>query len=107
LWKATLVEIEGADHSFKAGKKTLCHCWSMKQRSGWRKYLKVIISPDYQFDKIKKEANGMYETTAPVDLNQWITMRIKVKGQVFLNPLLLLSLTGDAYDNLLFQTRLF
>lgn len=37
--------------------------------------------PDYKFDKLRKEANGKYETTAPVDINEWITMRIEVKGQ--------------------------
>ena len=30
---------------------------------------------------LRKEADGKYETTAPVDLNEWITMRIEVKGQ--------------------------
>ena len=37
--------------------------------------------PDYKFDRLRKEAEGMYETTAPVDINEWITMRIEVKGQ--------------------------
>jgi hypothetical protein len=33
--------------------------------------------PDYKFDRLGKEAEGMYETTAPVDVNEWITMRIR------------------------------
>lgn len=37
--------------------------------------------PDYKFDRLRKEADGKYETTAPVDINEWITMRIEVKGQ--------------------------
>jgi hypothetical protein len=37
--------------------------------------------PDYKFEKLRNEAPGMYETTAPVDINEWITMRIEVKGQ--------------------------
>ena len=37
--------------------------------------------PDYKFDRLRKEAEGMYETTAPVDINEWITMRIEVKGE--------------------------
>jgi hypothetical protein len=37
--------------------------------------------PDYKFDRLRKEAEGMYETTAPVDINEWITMRIEVNGQ--------------------------
>jgi len=37
--------------------------------------------PDYKFDRLRKEAEGMYETTTPVDINEWITMRIEVNGQ--------------------------
>jgi hypothetical protein len=44
--------------------------------------------PDHKFEKLRKEAPGMYETTAPVALNEWITMRIEVNGekaQMFIN----------------------
>jgi len=37
--------------------------------------------PDYKFDRLRKEAEGMYETTAPVDINEWITMRIEMNGE--------------------------
>lgn len=37
--------------------------------------------PDYKFDRLRKEAEGMYETTAPIDINEWITMRIEVNGE--------------------------
>ena len=37
--------------------------------------------PNYKFDKLRKESEGMYETTAPVNINEWITMRIEVQGQ--------------------------
>jgi len=37
--------------------------------------------PNFKFDKLRKEAEGMYETTAPVNINEWITMRIEVKGE--------------------------
>ncbi len=37
--------------------------------------------PDYKFDRLRKEADGKYETTAPVDINEWITMRIEVNGE--------------------------
>ena len=37
--------------------------------------------PDYKFDKLRKEAMGKYETAAPVDLNEWITMRLEVNGE--------------------------
>ena len=37
--------------------------------------------PDYKFDRLRKESPGMYETTAPVDINEWITMRIEVNGR--------------------------
>lgn len=45
------------------------------------KTVQYYAYPDYKFDKLRKEADGKYETTAPVDLNEWITMRIEVKGQ--------------------------
>ncbi|WP_312905855.1 MULTISPECIES: hypothetical protein [Sphingobacterium] len=37
--------------------------------------------PDYKFEKLKKQADGKYETAAPVDINEWITMRIEVQGE--------------------------
>ncbi|QLH31826.1 MAG: DUF1080 domain-containing protein [Cyclobacteriaceae bacterium] len=37
--------------------------------------------PDFKFDRLRKESPGMYETTAPVDINEWITMRIEVAGE--------------------------
>lgn len=36
--------------------------------------------PDYKFDRLRKEADGKYETTAPVDINEWISVRIEVDG---------------------------
>ncbi|MES2850244.1 MAG: family 16 glycoside hydrolase [Bacteroidota bacterium] len=44
--------------------------------------------PNYKFDRLRKEAEGKYETTAPVALNEWITMRIEVigeKAEMFIN----------------------
>jgi hypothetical protein len=37
--------------------------------------------PEFKFDKLRKEAPGMYETTAPVNINEWITMRMEVSGE--------------------------
>ena len=37
--------------------------------------------PDYKFDRLRKESPGMYETTAPVNIEEWITMRIEVRGE--------------------------
>ena len=37
--------------------------------------------PDYKFERLRKEFAGVYETTAPVDINEWITMRIEVNGE--------------------------
>ena len=37
--------------------------------------------PDYKFDHLRKESPGMYETTAPVNIEEWITMRIEVSGE--------------------------
>ncbi|HMK19604.1 MAG TPA: family 16 glycoside hydrolase [Chitinophagaceae bacterium] len=44
--------------------------------------------PDYGFDRLRKEAEGVYESYADMGLNEWITMRIVVKGKqakLFLN----------------------
>jgi hypothetical protein len=44
--------------------------------------------PDYKFDRLRKEAEGVYESYADMGLNEWITMRIEVKGKqakLFLN----------------------
>ena len=37
--------------------------------------------PEFKFDRLRKEAPSTYETTAPVDINEWITMRIEVSGK--------------------------
>ena len=36
--------------------------------------------PDYKFDRLRKEAPGVYETYADVGLDEWITLRIEVDG---------------------------
>lgn len=36
--------------------------------------------PDYKFDRLRKESEGQYETYADMGLDEWITMRIEVKG---------------------------
>jgi len=44
--------------------------------------------PDYKFDRLRKEAEGIYESYADMGLDEWITMRIVVKGKqakLFLN----------------------
>jgi hypothetical protein len=44
--------------------------------------------PDFKFDVLRKEAPGKYETTAPVNIGEWITMRIEVdneKVHMFIN----------------------
>jgi hypothetical protein len=37
--------------------------------------------PDYKFDRLRKETPETYETYADMGLNEWITMRIEVKGK--------------------------
>ena len=44
--------------------------------------------PDYKFDRLRKEAEGVYEAYADMGLDEWITMRIEIKGKkakLFLN----------------------
>ena len=37
--------------------------------------------PQFKFDTLRKLEPMMYETTAPVNINEWITMRIVVNGE--------------------------
>jgi hypothetical protein len=37
--------------------------------------------PDFKFDTLRKIAPYRYESSAPVALNEWITMRIEVNGE--------------------------
>ena len=37
--------------------------------------------PDYKFDRLRKENPETYETYADMGLNEWITLRIEVKGK--------------------------
>lgn len=44
--------------------------------------------PNFKFDRLRKEAPETFETYADMGLNEWITMRIEVKGaaaKLFLN----------------------
>lgn len=44
--------------------------------------------PDYKFDRLRKESDGVYETYADIGLNEWITIRIDVedkKATLFIN----------------------
>lgn len=46
--------------------------------------------PDYKFDTLRKIAPYQYEGSAPVALNEWITMRIEVNGEtaeLFINDM--------------------
>lgn len=37
--------------------------------------------PGYTFSRLRKEANGLYETYADIDLNEWIDVRIEFQGE--------------------------
>jgi hypothetical protein len=50
-------------------------------QSARNKTVQYYAYPDYKFDRLRKESPGMYETTAPVDINEWITMRIELSGE--------------------------
>ncbi len=44
--------------------------------------------PDFGFNRLRKEANGLYETYANIGLDEWITMRIEFqnkKARLYLN----------------------
>jgi len=43
--------------------------------------VQYISYPDFKFDTLRKIAPFRYETSAPVALEEWITMRIEVNGE--------------------------
>ncbi|MGE8302272.1 MAG: hypothetical protein ACN6OW_22040 [Sphingobacterium paramultivorum] len=45
------------------------------------KTVQYYAYPDHKFDTLRKLADGKYETTASIDINEWITMRIEVMGE--------------------------
>lgn len=54
--------------------------------------------PDYKFERLRQEAPGVYESYADMGLNEWIRLRLVVRGaqaQLFLNeskqPVLLVN----------------
>lgn len=50
--------------------------------------LQCFSFPDYKFERLRKEAPGVYETYADMGLGEWITVRIEVSGnkaKLFLN----------------------
>jgi hypothetical protein len=50
--------------------------------------IQYFAYPDYKFDRLRKESPEKYESYADMGLNEWITMKIVVKGtqaKLFLN----------------------
>jgi hypothetical protein len=37
--------------------------------------------PDFKFDRLRKEASGVYESYADMGLNEWITIKIEIKDE--------------------------
>ncbi len=54
--------------------------------------------PDHKFQTLRNIANGKYEAAAPVNINEWITMRIEVAGEraeMFINDAKYSSIVVD------------
>lgn len=52
------------------------------------KAIQYYAYPDHKFETLRKKALGKYESAAPVNLHEWITMRIEVNGkkaEMFIN----------------------
>ena len=71
-----------------AGDNSAFECIYLRPRVGRsdnqlfrNKTVQYFAYPDHKFDTLRKQADGKYETTAPVDINEWITMRIEVQGE--------------------------
>lgn len=60
--------------------------------------VQYISYPDYKFDTLRKIAPFKYEGSAPVALNEWITMRLEVNGEMvemFINDMKYSSFVVD------------
>lgn len=54
--------------------------------------------PEYKFDTLRKLSLGKYETTAPVDINEWIKFKLIVKdkkAELFINDALYSTMIVD------------
>ena len=50
--------------------------------------VQYVSAPEYKFDRLRKESPEKYESYADMGLNEWITVKIEVKGEkakLFLN----------------------
>jgi hypothetical protein len=43
--------------------------------------VQYLAFPGFKFDRLRKEAPGLYETYADIGLDKWITMRVHVTGE--------------------------
>lgn len=43
--------------------------------------IQYFAYPDFKFDRLRKEAPGQYESYADMGLNEWIKLKIEVKGK--------------------------
>lgn len=60
--------------------------------------VQYIAYPHAKFDMLRKSNPGKYEGSAPVDLNEWITMRIEINGdfaEMFINDMKYSSFVVD------------
>lgn len=53
-------------------------CESQIRRNASTQYFSY---PDFKFDRFRREAPGMYESYADIGLNEWIDLRIEVRGE--------------------------
>ena len=60
-------------------------CDSQQRRNSSTQYFSY---PDFKYDRLRREFPGRYESTADIGLNEWIDIRIEVKGaqaQLYIN----------------------
>ena len=57
-------------------------CWMRSENQFARNHtVQYYAYPDFKFDRLRKEAPGVYETYADIGLDEWITMRIEFHGR--------------------------
>lgn len=72
--------IDEAEEQFEAMylRPTNSRCEDQVRRNRSSQYFSY---PDYKYDRLRDECPGLYETYVDVALDEWITMKIEVKGQ--------------------------
>ena len=55
--------------------------WKGRRSSETQSFDSVFLLPRYKFDRLRKESPEVYESYADMGLNEWIKLKIEVRGK--------------------------